>query len=851
MNSENEKKNEIRDHISAAHLFSLLILISLFLYSNNLHPRELFQAVNLKLFLLVSLVCFGGVFLYITKTSSLIKDPKAPEFKTKSWVDPVYIIFPLIIAMLTLFILGGKLSYGWVAFLLPILVTSSIMGKNAGLIMSTICVGVLFFYDKLFPGGVFAAQFSGEEPKIIIVCMMYLISWFVGGLSDMEAQRRSELNSRLSLEELVKTISTKFISLTLDEIDGGIQKALETVGEYAGADRAYIFFFNKDGESRHYTAYKWSAQGVELPDGYLKFLAESFPWWVKELNKPENICFSKVKDLPLETCSEKEFLLENNVFSLIIAPIKHGGIKAGFIGLDTVRREKKWTAETVSLVKMAGEVLVNAVERKRAEEELRLSEERFSKAYSASPNLMLIIGCSDHRVIDINNSFLNVTGHIRQEVIGRTVAEINLWTDLMAYSKAIKMIQEQEVIHNLEIKFNKKDGRGGVGLLSADTINLGGGKCILFMMNDISQRKKVEEHLTYLSMHDSLTGLYNRAYFEEEMRRLGEGRHTSVGMIICDVDGLKLINDTFGHNTGDGLLVAAAGVIKNPFRTGDMVSRIGGDEFAVLLPDCDRQQVENACHRIAFNVKRYNEKHPELPLSISIGFAVCKGTSVSMVDLFKEADNNMSREKLHRSRSARSAIVQALMKTLEARDFITENHSKRLQDLVANLARSAGLPEYKLSDLRLLARFHDIGKIGLADRILFKPGPLTSEEALEMQRHCEIGSRIAQSVPDLLPIADWILKHHEWWNGQGYPLQLKGEEIPLESRILSIADAYEAMTSNRPYRKAISKERAVDEIRKYAGLQFDPLIADIFVEGLGDGNNNLILLKPRVINFRH
>ncbi|HAU31191.1 MAG TPA: hypothetical protein DCW46_02690 [Desulfotomaculum sp.] len=649
MNLESEKKKEIRGRVGASHLFS-----------------------------------------------SLIRDPKAPEFKTKSRADLVYIVFPLIIAMLTLFIPGGKLSYSWVAFFLPILVTSSIMGKNAGLIMSTICIGVLFFYDRFFPSGVFVIQLSGEEPKFIAACIMYLISWFIGGLSDMEAQqRRGELNSRLSLEGLV-----------------------------------------------------------------------------------------------------------------------------------------------------------NAVERKRAEEEMSLSGERFLKAYSASPNLMLIIGCSDHRVIDINKGFLNVTGRIRQEVVGRTVAELNLWTDLMAYSKAVMAIQEQEVIHNFEIKFNKKDGQWGIGLLSADTINLGGEKCILFVMNDISQRKKAEERLTYLSMHDSLTGLYNRAYFEEEMRRLEEGRHSSVGMIICDVDGLKLINDTFGHSTGDGLLVAAAGVIKNPFRTGDMVSRIGGDEFAVLLPDCDRQQVESACRRIAFNVKRYNEKHPELPLSISMGFAVRKGTSVSMLDLFKEADDNMSREKLHRSRSARSAIVQALMKTLEARDFITENHSKRLQGLVTNLARAAGLPDYKLSDLRLLARFHDIGKIGLADRILFKPGPLTAGEVLEMQRHCEIGSRIAQSVPDLLPIADWVLKHHEWWNGQGYPLQLKGEEIPLECRILAIADAYEAMTGNRPYRNAISKERAVDEIRKYAGLQFDPLIADYFIESLEDSKNNLIILDPHIINLR-
>jgi len=193
----------------------------------------------------------------------------------------------------------------------------------------------------------------------------------------------------------------------------------------------------------------------------------------------------------------------------------------------------------------------------------------------------------------------------------------------------------------------------------------------------------------------------------------------------------------------------------------------------------------------------------------------------------------MYREKLHRSQSARSAIVQTLMKALEARDHITEGHADRLQNLVVNLAMAIELPEHRINDLRLLAQFHDIGKVGIPDRILLKPGPLTTEEANEMWRHCEIGYRIAMSSPDLIPIADWILKHHEWWNGKGYPLGLKGEEIPLECRILPIVDAYDAMTSDRPYRKAMSHEKAVRELRRCAETQFDPLLVDILEPLLG------------------
>ncbi|MDD2554366.1 MAG: CHASE4 domain-containing protein, partial [Desulfotomaculaceae bacterium] len=338
---------------------------------------------------------------------------------------------------------------------------------------------------------------------------------------------------------------------------------------------------------------------------------------------------------------------------------------------------------------------------------------------------------------------------------------------------------------------------------------------------DITERKSTDEKLEHLSLHDPLTGLYNRACFEENMHA-GDGRGNQAGIVVFDVDGLKLVNDTFGHEKGDTLLSAAAKVIKSSFREGDMVARIGGDEFAVLLANGNDEIVKNACNRIRAAVEKYNSSNPDLPLSIAIGFATRDDSATSLNDLFKEADHNMYREKLHRSQSGRSAIVHALKKALEARDFITEGHADRLQDLVTGMANAISLPDSKSADLRLLAQFHDIGKVGIPDRILFKRGPLTFEETGEMRRHCEIGNRIAMSAPDLEPIAEFILKHHEWWNGSGYPLQLKGNNIPLECRILAIADAYDAMTSDRPYRKALSHEMAIAEIKRFAGTQFDP-----------------------------
>ncbi|NMB40988.1 MAG: diguanylate cyclase [Firmicutes bacterium] len=363
--------------------------------------------------------------------------------------------------------------------------------------------------------------------------------------------------------------------------------------------------------------------------------------------------------------------------------------------------------------------------------------------------------------------------------------------------------------------------------------NKGNINSVIESIRDVTGRQKTEEKLKYITFHDPLTGVYNRAYFEQEMQRLASGRFNPVGVVVADIDGLKMVNDSMGHSAGDRLLVTAARIIQNCFRVCDVVSRIGGDEFAVLLPNCSEDVVEKACRRIRKEIAAYNRGQAvTMPLSLSVGYAVghiMHAMSPKMDNLFKKADDRMYREKLQHRQSARSDIVNTLNKTLEARGLITEGHAERMKRLVESLAKAVALSERQISDLRLLAQFHDIGKVGLPDSILFKKGPLTEEERKKVERHSEIGSRIAQSAIDLAPIADWILKHHERWDGKGYPLGLKGEEIPLESRILAIASAYDAMISERPYREAMSRAAALKEIQRCAGSQFDPLLAKLFV----------------------
>jgi len=349
-------------------------------------------------------------------------------------------------------------------------------------------------------------------------------------------------------------------------------------------------------------------------------------------------------------------------------------------------------------------------------------------------------------------------------------------------------------------------------------------------LQDITRNRSLEEELKNLKERDPLTGLLNRRAFEREMEKVDTGQSDPVGIMLGDVDGLKFVNDTLGPEAGNRLLVAAAQTIRKAFSEDFLMARVGGDEFGVMGVKTERLIFEKARQKIREAVDRYNGENPAAQLSLSIGFALNDEAPSQVHKIFTQADNNLSREKLLCNKSIHSSVVQTLNKALEMRDFITGGHAQRIREFAEKLARSIGLPERSVIDMRLLAQFHDIGKVGIPDRILMKPGPLSPEEAIEMQRHCEVGYRIALAATDLVPIADWILKHHEWWNGQGYPGGLKGEKIPLECRILAIVDSYDVITNDRPYRKGKSHGEALGEIQKYAGIQFDPYLVKKFFQ---------------------
>ena len=467
---------------------------------------------------------------------------------------------------------------------------------------------------------------------------------------------------------------------------------------------------------------------------------------------------------------------------------------------------------------------------RRTEEALRESEERYRNLVQQSSEAIVLIDPASRTVIESNRRFQEMLGYLQTELENLPVYHFVLGSkeQIDLYFDEILPLSHQLPLESR--RFRHKNGRVIDVERSGALVHLRGKAVYMVTARDVTERKHVEEKLRFLSYHDVLTGLHNRTFFEEELRRREQSGETAIGLLIFDLDGLKLVNDSFGHQQGDDLLVRTAELIQKCCSEADVLARIGGDEFAVLISNASPELLDEVLSRVYAAAEEAKRRPHRIPISLSAGAAFRSDASITIRELFREADNKMYRGKLHRSQSTRSAIVRTAMAMLEARDHITEGHAERLQEMLIRLAKTMNMAETRMPDLRLLAQFHDIGKVGISDGILLKPGALTPEEVILMRRHCEIGHRIAQASPELLQIADWVLKHHEWWNGEGYPLRLIGEQIPIECRMLSIVDAYDAMTNDRPYRQAISHSDAVDELRRCAGSQFDPELVDMFIE---------------------
>lgn len=343
--------------------------------------------------------------------------------------------------------------------------------------------------------------------------------------------------------------------------------------------------------------------------------------------------------------------------------------------------------------------------------------------------------------------------------------------------------------------------------------------------SDVTERKLAQAKIKYLMEHDPLTGLNNRLFFDSMLVNLEKNDVNGLCIIVGDVNGLKMVNDAFGHKMGDQMLMEIANVLKFVFnKPSDIISRLSGDEFAIITQSRSIpymiEQIQQACQRLT--------QFPFV-VDISLGFAIRKKMSQSLDSVFREADHEMYRNKLRRSKIVKLHMIESLKHQLESKSIETARHSERMSHLAERVGKTLNLNHSTLEELVLATSMHDIGMVSVEKSIIDKPGKLTADEYKEIMKHSEIGYHLLVATPNLAGIGEYVLAHHENFDGTGYPQGLKGIEIPLISRIISVVDAYEAMTHERPYRSALNHESAMADIQNHSGKKYDPNVVQAFI----------------------
>ena len=351
---------------------------------------------------------------------------------------------------------------------------------------------------------------------------------------------------------------------------------------------------------------------------------------------------------------------------------------------------------------------------------------------------------------------------------------------------------------------------------------------VLAISRDITSEKQEQEYILKLTYKDQLTGLYNRRYYEEQIEKLSGSEFLPLAIMMVDVNGLKLTNDAFGHHIGDELLKKVAkNLISCDFK-GGFACRVGGDEFLMVFPNTDEKEAEYLVDKLYELVSA--ERLENIVISISAGCQVRTDVSQSIRDTLIKAENHMLRKKIVESQSMRNQTVNIIMQTLNEKNEREKRHSVEVAKWAKEIGVAMGLSVQKVKEIELAGLLHDIGKIAIKEDILNKPGKLTEEEYDEIKRHPESGYHILKSVDEYSSLAQCVLEHHERFDGKGYPKGIKGSQISLIARIISVADAFEAMIAQRPYRKSLTEEMAIEEIKKNANTQFDPEVVTAFLK---------------------
>lgn len=461
---------------------------------------------------------------------------------------------------------------------------------------------------------------------------------------------------------------------------------------------------------------------------------------------------------------------------------------------------------------------------------LKIREKQYHKLFNQSPAGMLLMN-RHGEILTVNDAVSELTGYSKEELEGKSIFNTLVPTEFKIRAKEnIKDLLNGEDKDYIMKTYDKDNNLKYFLTKETKFIQPDYSTAILSMRVDYTDYKTKEEEIRYLSYHDNLTDLYNRTFMEEEMQRLNSSRVDNIAVIMIDVNGLKLFNDTFGHKKGDELLIKTAQLLKESTRNSDLVARWAGDEFVIVLPHTGEEEMNSIVSRIKNNAEQtYDSK---IMISIAVGAALQRNQTEDLYAVFDEADEKMYEQKMEKSRKTKRELIEKILVRLEEKSTETKAHRRRMKNKAADFADYLRLKQNEKTKLLDLAEMHDIGKISISKEILMKKESLNDAEWKKVKDHPEISYKIAAASKEFAFVAKELLHHHESWDGSGYPDGLKGERIPYLARIIAIIDAYDVMINKNLYNKKMSQKKAREEIKKEAGIQFDPDLAEKFIEFL-------------------
>ncbi|MFA5165534.1 MAG: PAS domain S-box protein [Candidatus Omnitrophota bacterium] len=537
--------------------------------------------------------------------------------------------------------------------------------------------------------------------------------------------------------------------------------------------------------------------------------------------------------------------------------------------------------------------------RRELEERIKESEEKFRKLFEAANDAIFIADIKTGKLVDVNRQAENMMGMPRRDLIGMHQAKLHPPEDTDIYREKFGNIVKEAIgnrgerLPSVEGEIMNSAGEKIPVYINASFLELGGRPVIQGVFRDMSEIRKIErekKEAEALALIDPHTQLYNYRYFQRRIHselELAKRRSTPLSVLMIDIDYFKSVNDTFGHEYGDVVLQEFAILLQHTCRGIDVVTRFEGEDFAVILPDTDGRGAFAFAERIQKVIKKHRFGANKVKLRVSIGVSAYPEDNIATVDnlltavekcvrLAKDQGGNTittaaqlrkkkvkeimpdreSKERVsaitkkfislfRRNRQNTIEAVYALAHTVGAKNAYTEEHSEDMVKYSTEVGRKMGLQDEDIEDIKHGAMLHDIGKLGISEKILLKRGKLTKKEYDIIKKHPQIGADIIRPVHFLKNVVPIILHHHERYDGYGYGSKLKGDEIPVGARIVAVVDVYQALVSNRPYRKAYSKREALKIIKDESGTHFDPKVVKVFLDILAKEKEKKITRRQR------